>query len=168
MKSKAQKILLSIVFILAGIYIVALVFVPYATPAVTTAAWIMSVYDHFVSVNAAVRGDAYFYLILIGVLVALYYYLIYKPMHVKGKKSKVQAVSTARLLVFSAVVVYGLLLIILPYITLPVSAVALQPFFDHFSTVKNAIMDDYMFLALTLGALGLGYYFMVYKPKLIK
>ena len=168
MKSKAQKILLSIVFILAGIYIVALVFVPYATPAVTTAAWIMSIYDHFVSVNAAVRGDAYFYLILIGVLVALYYYLIYKPMHVKGKKSKVQAVSTARLLVFSAVVVYGLLLIILPYITLPVSAAALQPFFDHFSTVKNAIMDDYMFLALTLGALGLGYYFMVYKPKLIK
>lgn len=166
MKKSDKKSDLAVLFILLGLYLVLVVAIPYATLSLTAGATLTAIYDHFVSMKASLKGDVYFLAIVIGILVALYYFMIYRPKKVsRGKKAK--EISLARKIGFGLVVAYGLLLIVLPYITLPVDAAAyLVSIWDHFQGVKDAIISDFSFLALSATALFGGYYFMVYKPKL--
>ena len=163
MKKKDKKIALTVLFALIGLYVILVIALPYVTLPVTAAAWIVSIFDHFIAVKDAATSDTTFLAIVIGALVALYYFLLYRPRHVKKNKKKV---STARIYAFAAITVYGLLLIVLPFITYTGSwFVTIQ---DHFVAVKDAIKSDIGFLALAGSLLFGGYYFMVYKPKLKK
>lgn len=163
MKKKDKKIALTVLFALIGLYVILVIALPYVTLPVTAAAWIVSIFDHFIAVKDAVTSDTTFLAIVIGVLVALYYFLLYRPRHVKKNKKEV---STARKIGFVLVAIYALLLIVLPHITY--TATWFVTFQDHFVAVKDAIKSDIGFLALAGSLLFGGYYFMVYKPKLKK
>lgn len=163
MKKKDKKTALSVLFALVGLYVILVIALPYVVLPATTAAWIVSIFDHFIAVKDAVTSDTTFLAIVIGALVALYYFLIYRPRKVsKGKKE----ITTARKVVFGMIVVYGLLLIVIPFITY--GAAWFVTFQDHFVAVKDAIKSDIGFLALAGAVLFGGYYFLVYKPKLKK
>lgn len=163
MKKKDKKTALSVLFALVGLYVILVIALPYVVLPVTTAAWIVTFFDHFATVKDAVTSDTTFLAIVIGALVALYYFLIYRPRKVsKGKKE----ITTARKVVFGMIVAYGLLLIVIPYIGY--TAVWFETFQDHFIAVKDAIKSDIGFLALASAVLLGGYYFLVYKPKLKK
>lgn len=166
MKKDEKKSILKVVFGLAGLYILLIVFVPYLTLSATAGSLVTSIYDHFAMMKTNLVGDVHFLLLVIGMLVALYYFMIYRPKH-PGKGKRGQQITTARQWSFYALVAYGILLVIFPYITLAVTA---QPWlvtiYDHFTAVKTAIASDFSFLALAAGLLYAGYYFMVYKPKL--
>jgi cytochrome bd-type quinol oxidase subunit 2 len=162
-KKKDKKTALSVVFALVGLYVILVIALPYVVLPVTTAAWIVSIFDHFITVKNAVTSDTTFLAIVLGALVALYYILIYRPRHMKKNKKEI---TTTRKFVFVLVALYALLLIVLPYITYTATwFVTIQ---DHFVAVKDAIKSDIGFLALAAAVLFGGYYFMVYKPKLKK
>lgn len=166
MKKTQKKWLLSALFALIGLYIILIVAIPYFTLAASAGETLTAIYDHFVTMKGYVVGDVLFLAIIAGVLILTYYFMIYRPKRVgKGKQAK--DISTGRTVVWYAILLYGLLLIAVPYITLqPDAAAWLVTFQDHFVTVKDAIASDFSFLALTGGLLGVGYYFFVYKPKL--
>ena len=166
MKKSQKKWTLTAVFALLAIYILAIVFVPRLTLAVDAGATVTAVYDHFVMMKDNLFGDATFLALVLGLLAALYWFLVYRPKSVKkGRGSK--DISTVRKLVFVVALVYGLLLIIVPWITLPVDAAAgLVTFQTHFIDVKEIFVSDVSFLAISAAILGGGYYFLVYKPKL--
>lgn len=166
MKKTQKKWLLSALFAVLGLYVILIIAIPYFTLAVSAGATVTAIYDHFVMMKSHLTGDVLFLAIVAGVLVGTYYFLVYKPKRVgKGKQAK--DISNTRKIVFYAIVLYGLLLVAVPYIVLPVDAAAyLVTFQDHFIAVKDAIASDFSFLALSGGLLGAGYYFFVYKPKL--
>ena len=164
MKKGDKKKLLAGIFVLFGLYLILVVAIPYMTLSLTAGATLTAIYDHFVSMKANFTGDVYFLAIVIGVLVGLYYFLVYKPKKV-GKGRQTKEISTARKFGFVLVLGYALLLVVLPYITLPVdSAAYLTSIWSHFQTVKDTITSDFAFLALSAAVLGGGYYFSVYKP----
>lgn len=166
MKKTQKKWLLSALFALLGLYIILIVAIPYFTLSGSAGATLTAIYDHFVEMKGYVVGDVLFLAIIAGVLILTYYFMIYRPKRV-GKGMKAKDVSNIRKVVWYAILLYGLLLIAVPYITLAPAAQAwLVTFKDHFVTVKNAIASDFSFLALTGALLGAGYYFFVYKPKL--
>lgn len=158
MKKSEKKSLLAGLFGLVAIYLLLVVFVPYST---ATNVFV----DHFTTVKSHIVSDVYFYGILIVILGLLYWFLIYRPKRV-GKGRKAKDVSMARKVFFALVFVYAILLVVLPYVTLPATAAQTWvTVFDHFIAVKDAIISDFGFLLLAGGGLGAGYYFLVYKPK---
>lgn len=166
MKKTQKKWLLTALFALVALYVILIVAIPYFTLSASAGVTVTAIYDHFVMMKDYVTGDVLFLAIIAGVLVVTYYFLIYRPKRI-GKSKKTREISNVRKVVWYAILLYGLLLIAIPYITLQPSAAAwLVTFQDHFVTVKNAIASDFSFLALTGGLLGIGYYFFVYKPKL--
>lgn len=166
MKKREKKTLLAVLFGLVGLYLVLVVAVPYMTLSLTAGAILTAIYDHFVSMKSSLTGDVYFLAIVIGIIVTLYYFLVYKPKKV-GKGRKAKEISLVRKISFGLIVTYGILLIALPYIVLPVgSATYMVSIWSHFQSVKDAITNDFSFLALAAAVLGGLYYFFVYKPKL--
>ena len=158
MKKSEKKSLLAVLFGLIFIYALLVVFVPHSS-------YSNAFTDHFVTVNNAVKGDVQFLGIVVGLVALLYYFLMYRPRKV-GKGRKSVEISTARKVVFGLVVVYAILLIVLPYITLSGTAAAwLVTVWDHFIGLKNVITSDFSFLLLVSLVLGGLYYFFVYKPK---
>lgn len=165
---KRSGLIYILVFSVLALYILAVFGIPHLTLAVDASATWTSIYNHFVDVKTAIAGDEYFILVVVGLLAALYYVMIYKPKKI-GKGKKAQNISMTKKVVFVAAAVYGLLLIAIPFITVAVDAQAwLITFTDHFVSVKNAAMTDIAILILATSLIGSGYYFMVYKNKLVK
>lgn len=165
MKNSQKKWLKALLFALAAIYALLIVFVPYFTLPATASAGVTSVYDHFVSMKGHVTGDVLFLILVVGILAGLYYFLIYRPKKV-GKGKKAREISMARKVVWFAAIAYAVLLIAVPYVTLGATAAAwLVTVQDHFISVKDAIASDFTFLLFAGLLIGSGYYFLVHKPK---
>jgi len=166
MKKQGKKNVLLVLFGAIMLYIGAVYFVGRYTLPVTASAWVTSIYDHFLSVHNAIKSDVLFYLVIIGVNFAVYYFMWYRPR--KAKKNKLE-ITTARKIFFLAVGLYSILLIVIPQLTVSATASDLWiNFVDHFVSVKGAITSDFNFIALILVALFGLYRFMVHNPKLSK
>jgi len=161
-----QKTALQILFALVALYVILVIAIPHIVLPVTAAAWLVTVHGHFVDVKSAVQSDAAFFGIIAGVIVAFYYFLVYKPKIKAGRNAK--PMSTGLKVVFAALLIYAALLVIIPYITSNSTVAAWITFQTHFVDVKRVIISDAGFLAIAVGLIGGLYYFSVYRPKLSK
>lgn len=150
------KSFLKLAFVLVGLYILLMVFVPRSSAS-------NAFVDHFTMVKDAVMGDGLFYIFVLALVGILYYFLIYRPQKSKRKNKEI---STIRVAAFLIVVGYAILLVVLPYLTVAVTAPAYWiTIVDHFILVKDVIQSDFVFLVLAAGLMSGLYYFLVYKPK---
>lgn len=79
----------------------------------------------------------------------------------KAQKKMLLVVSAVLGLVFIALVV------IVPLLTLPIDAsVGYTNFYNFFVDIKTNVNSDIAFYAFVLAILAIGYYFLVYRPKL--
>ena len=165
MKKKDKLLSLRVLFLAVVLYIALVFFSGYYTLPTGSASWIQSIYDHFVSVHDAASGDVLFLGVVFGALSSLYYFMIHRPRKVK----KMKQVTLARKVIFEIVLGYAFLLVVLPYITLPVgSAAIIVDVFTHFSDVKAAILSDFVFISFTLGLLFTLYKYMWHQVKIKK
>jgi len=73
--STARKVL----FYAALVYIALLVIIPYITLPGTAAAWLVTFFDHFIMIKDVIMSDYALLTVLLLVLGAAYYFMVYKP-----------------------------------------------------------------------------------------